>query len=59
VHVNWRGDSERAEPTCGASAGIAKKVIRDWTNRDKSEILDVIKRTQTDKDSLSEEARNC
>jgi hypothetical protein len=22
------------EPACGISAGIAKKVVRDWTNRD-------------------------
>jgi hypothetical protein len=21
------------EPACGISAGIAKKVVRDWTNR--------------------------
>jgi hypothetical protein len=22
------------EPTCGVSAGIVKKAVRDWTNRD-------------------------
>jgi hypothetical protein len=24
----------RPEPACGISAGIAKKTVRDWTNRD-------------------------
>jgi hypothetical protein len=25
------------EPTCGISAGVAKKAIRDWTNRNRKE----------------------
>jgi hypothetical protein len=23
-----------SEPACGISAGVAKKAVRDWTNRD-------------------------
>jgi hypothetical protein len=46
------------EPVCGFSAGIAKKSVRDWTNRGHKNMLEVLKRTQTGKDTLPEGSRN-
>jgi hypothetical protein len=37
-----------SEPTCGTSAGISKKAVRDWTNRDHKKYWESL-RTQTGK----------
>jgi hypothetical protein len=43
------------EPACGISAGIAKKAVRDWTNREHKKYWE----SDSYKDPLSEDPRNC
>jgi hypothetical protein len=41
--------SKGPEPACGISVGVAKKAVRDWTNRNKKKILGIRNRTYTGK----------
>jgi hypothetical protein len=37
------------EPACGISIGVAKKAVRDWTDRNRKKILGIHNWTQTGK----------
>jgi hypothetical protein len=37
------------EPACGISVGVAKKAVRDWTNRNHKKTLGIRNRTYTGK----------
>jgi hypothetical protein len=42
-------------PTCGISNGVAKKVVRDWTNKNHKETFEIHSWTQTGKGTYTQE----